>query len=825
MPRLLPQISTKSRLEIVGFGLPLQAENASLTLMSYSRSPLRTLIALPLCGVATGALSLFASTDYEPAIYRPMSGCSKWYTSGNGHHFCIIHDMEGYYWTTISYLNRCDKNSSGSYNVATSIHYMINGQQNGSDEDGHNENNSSDPAAGEITQSVREAYYAWHARCWNTWMWGTEHEGFASSPAWYTEPMYLASSGLQRHLMQQTTHPIDRNHIIGHNEWKTTAWKTWMAANYPSIDSSCNTHSDPGAYWNWSHFMSLVTGGPAAPTSLNAAPLTATQIKLTWTDNATNESGFKIERSTSATGTFTQIGTNAANVTSYTNSGLTASTPYYYRVRSYNVNGNSDYSNVRGATTGNSAPVLTAIGSKTVMEGTPLTFTAKATDSTLGQSNLISNFESYAAGTANVMFQKPGYSGSTSSLIDTAATNYTSVVTSPAGHSGTRVLQSTWTFNSSANPWVRLTTIATSGNPNPVVDLRQIISFDIYTDKTIKLAIGLRETTNAAGTAIGSDGGTLGGIEWVGVTNVSGSAPMPSRTINAGSWQTVRFNLPFESIRSFASGNGVLSTASGLGTLEHLAIVPAAGLGPYTVYLDNFSVVYSNVFNFTMDAGAPTNASLNLWTGAFAWTPTEAQGPGIYDVTVRVTDLGTPALDDYETITVSVLESNLPPTLSAISSKTVYAGDTLSFTNTATDADLPANELTFSLDPGAPADALVETNTGVFSWTPPIDFPTSTNLITMRVTDDSSPQFSNTKTFSVKVISRIVSAGLSPQDGNVSLSWATEVGKKYRVQYKVSLSDPDWTDLTTDIVGNGSIYQHNDSLSTSQRYYRIIQVP
>jgi hypothetical protein len=56
--------------------------------------------------------------------------------------------------------------------------------------------------------------------------------------------------------------PKDRNHIIGHNEWQNSAWRTWMTNNYPAIDPTCNTHTDPGQYWNWGHFMDIVTNGP-----------------------------------------------------------------------------------------------------------------------------------------------------------------------------------------------------------------------------------------------------------------------------------------------------------------------------------------------------------------------------------------------------------------------------------------------------------------------------------------------------------------------------------------------------------------------------------
>ena len=55
-------------------------------------------------------------------------------------------------------------------------------------------------------------------------------------------------------------------------------------------------------------------------------------------------------------------------------------TLYYYRVRSYNANGNSAYSAVVSRATGNAPPVLTAIGDKTVAVSTALAFTAVATD-------------------------------------------------------------------------------------------------------------------------------------------------------------------------------------------------------------------------------------------------------------------------------------------------------------------------------------------------------------------------------------------------------------------------------------------------------------
>ncbi|HKA59929.1 MAG TPA: Ig-like domain-containing protein, partial [Gemmatimonadales bacterium] len=64
--------------------------------------------------------------------------------------------------------------------------------------------------------------------------------------------------------------------------------------------------------------------------------------------------------------------------------------------------------------------------------------------------------------------------------------------------------------------------------------------------------------------------------------------------------------------------------------------------------------VDSETLVFSLDTGAPAGAAIDPSSGVFTWTPTAAQGPGSYQVTVRVSDNGTPALDDFETITIVV---------------------------------------------------------------------------------------------------------------------------------------------------------------------------
>lgn len=98
---------------------------------------------------------------------------------------------------------------------------------------------------------------------------------------------------------------------------------------------------------------------PAAPAALNATTVSSSQINLTWTDNANNESGFKIEQSTDGT-SFTQIASVGSNAVSFSVTGLTASTTYFYRVASFNTAGNSTFSNTASATTSAAPPPLPA---------------------------------------------------------------------------------------------------------------------------------------------------------------------------------------------------------------------------------------------------------------------------------------------------------------------------------------------------------------------------------------------------------------------------------------------------------------------------------
>jgi len=138
--------------------------------------------------------------------------------------YIVIHDTEGSYQSAIDWFQ-----NPASYVAA---HYVI---------------RSSD---GEVTQMVKNKDVGWHAGNWyvNTHSIGIEHEGEAAEGgSWYTEAMYRSSAKLVRYLADKYQIPLDRQHIIGHDQVPGI-----NPARVPLM------HWDPGPYWDWDYYMDLI---------------------------------------------------------------------------------------------------------------------------------------------------------------------------------------------------------------------------------------------------------------------------------------------------------------------------------------------------------------------------------------------------------------------------------------------------------------------------------------------------------------------------------------------------------------------------------------
>lgn len=116
---------------------------------------------------------------------------------------------------------------------------------------------------------------------------------------------------------------------------------------------------------------------------------------------------------------------------------------------------------------------------------------------------------------------------------------------------------------------------------------------------------------------------------------------------------------------------------------------------------------------------APTGVRVDR-SGVVHWTPAEDQGPREYDVTVAVQAKGSRPVQAKATFKVLVEEVNQPPVPAPFEAPHVKAGEALTLTLKATDADEPAQSLRYDLKSGPPG-ATLDAKSGLFQWLPPAD--------------------------------------------------------------------------------------------------------
>jgi len=173
----------------------------------------------------------------------------------------------------------------------------------------------------------------------------------------------------------------------------------------------------------------------------------------------------------------------------------------------------------------------------------------------------------------------------------------------------------------------------------------------------------------------------------------------------------------------------------------------------------------------------PPGMALDVSTGELRWTPLESQGPGTYPVTVSVADsIGATAERSF---TVTVTELNQPPQVAAWADQRIVFGQMVSLKMDVTDADLPANRLTYRIV-GGPTNLLLADD-GLLTWTPTRNQAPSTNQISVAVSDGT---VSVTNSIRVEVFELVMAVN------GTEVTEAVKVGLNSKISFRCGR--PDW---------------------------------
>ena len=274
----------------------------------------------------------------------------------------------------------------------------------------------------------------------------------------------------------------------------TGVWPQETVDKLPSLASGNAWAHGPFAFGD----LKLKSSGSSAPGNLTATAVSSSQINLTWQDNSNNEFGFKIQRKTGSSGSWSTIYTTSANETSYQNTGLSANTTYSYRVYAYNSTGNSGYSNEANATTQPAGTAPSAPGNLTASAVSTSQINLTWQDNSNNESGFKIQSKEGAASWSTIYttsanatsYQNTGLSANTTYSYRVYAynsygnSNYSNTATATTlGTNNPPILP----VASSSQPvgsefWVD---IVVGDNSNPVTDLK-IVSFELnYTNTSI----------------------------------------------------------------------------------------------------------------------------------------------------------------------------------------------------------------------------------------------------------------------------------------------------------------------------------------------------
>lgn len=217
---------------------------------------------------------------------------------------------------------------------------------------------------------------------------------------------------------------------------------------------------------------------------------------------------------------------------------------------------------------------------------------------------------------------------------------------------------------------------------------------------------------------------------------------------------------------------------------------------------------------YSLLGAPPQGLIINPLNGLITWATGEGHGPSTNLITVSVLDDGFPRLGTTESFSITVSDINSPPTLRALLPVSTLEGNLVTTNNLASDIDLPAQTLTFSLGTNAPAGATIDPVTGFFSWTPNSSQGGRSWDVPIIVTDDGTPAASTTVIYNISVedgfsdlrISMVTTNALLGQRVLIPIQLETEASVT-SIEFQVIAPGAHFTQITmTDPVpGVGSI--------------------
>jgi hypothetical protein len=229
----------------------------------------------------------------------------------------------------------------------------------------------------------------------------------------------------------------------------------------------------------------------------------------------------------------------------------------------------------------------------------------------------------------------------------------------------------------------------------------------------------------------------------------------------------------------------------------------------------NVSIINTN------GIGVLTWTNTGIRNGILTWT-NNSVSPGTKTIYVKATDHNSPAMSATNSFVLNFLPP-LPPTLTVPTNQTIYVGRTFTVTNSATNTILPNAIYTFKL-PSSSTNVWITAN-GVLAWTNTA-VPPGTNLVSVKVTDNSVPPLSATNSFKVIVTpSPPVLTNLLASSHSFQFSFHTLSNTTWRIDAATNLNAAtNWLPIFTNTAGTSGTIQFTDLLATNYpwRFYRAV---